>query len=324
MRARSPVVAMAILLAAACGSDRGTAPSPPRPAPSPSPRGLAAGAAVSVVRGDTGAPVPGAVVTVAGRAYTADAAGAVRIDEAAGPGASVDVTAPVAFDRQTSVAGTPLSRYVLWPRTTASGLTEDFTRSIVYTSGSPQGGPPGGEPLRRLSNDLRTAVLVVSAEILDDPVAHAFQLEAAADVTAATRGAVQYVVAREPPPSGVFFDVRVAPDDPGCVERVRAFTRVATRSLEIVGGGIVYCSWDAARSTTVVHELGHTTGLVHSNDFRDVMYGTFVRGRSPQFSAREGEILALMRERRAGNRFPDSDRDLPASNALDTSVVVCR
>jgi hypothetical protein len=320
MRARG--LAIAAVLAVACGGDRATAPTPPRPSPSPS-RGLAAGATVTVVRGDTGAAVPGASVTVAGRAYVADASGVVRIEAAAEPGALVDVTAPSVLDRQTVVAARPAARLVLWPRATESGVDEDFTMTIVYTSATLQGGPPGGDRLRRVPADARTVVIVPASEILDDDAAHGFHAEGVARMTAATRGAVTYALARERPASGVIFDVRVAPSDPFCEERVRAFTRLSSRGFDIAGGEVVYCSWDAARSPTVVHELGHTFGLRHSSDRREVMFGTFVRGRGADFTARESEVMALMLERRAGNRFPDSDRDLPASNAMDTAVIVC-
>jgi hypothetical protein len=53
------------------------------------------------------------------------------------------------------------------------------------------------------------------------------------------------------------------------------------------------------------------------------MFGMSVRNRSTDLSAREADVMSLMMQRRAGNRFPDSDRGLaPASIRED--VIVCR
>lgn len=321
MNRRRLSIVLAGVTALACGGDRRPT-TPTQPAPSPSPAGLAAGAVVSVVLGDTGAPVPGASVTIGGRAYVADGDGRVVLAATAAPGTLIDATAPAGLDRQTTVRTQPLASLTLWPRTTRSGIDENFTISIIYTAATAQGGPPAGERLRRLSTDTRLVVVVPSAEILADDAAHGFHAEAAARLTAAARGTVAYALARERPASGVVFDAQVRPSDTGCADRVRGFARLSLRSDEVVGGEIVYCSWDAARSATVVHELGHTFGLRHSNDSREVMFGTFVRGRRDDFSPREADIMGLMMQRRAGNQFPDSDRGVPGLS-VGEAVIVC-
>jgi len=314
-------VGLLAVAALACGGG-GRRPNAPTPVASPSPRGVAAGSVVTVVRGDTGAPVEGATVTVAGRAYVADAAGTVRIADAAAPGALVDVTAPTVLDRQTEVRG-PLGTLVLWPRSSASGIDEAFTASIVYTSAISQGGPPGAEPLRRLPADTQLVVVVPSAEILADDAAHGFHALAASRLTAAARGAVAYALARERPAAGVVFEAHLRPSDATCTERVRGFARLSLRGDQILGGELVYCFRDAARSATVVHEMGHTFGLRHSNDSRDLMFGTFVRGRRDDLSPREADIMGLMTQRPGGNRFPDSDRGVAVSSFRE-DVIVCR
>lgn len=310
------------MTALACGGgDR--RPTASTPVASPSPLGVVAGSVVTVVRGDTGAPVEGAIVTVAGRTYSADAAGTARIEEAAAPGALVDVTAPSVLDRQTTVRRGPLGTLFLWPRSSTSGIDEGFTIAIVYTSAAAQGRPPGAERLQRLPEVTRQVVVVPSAEILGDDAAHRFHAEGAARLTAAARGAVVYSLSRERPAAGVTFEAHLRPSDGTCGERVRGFARLSLRGDEIVGGEIVYCSWDAARSATVAHEMGHTFGLRHSNDSRDLMFGIFVRGRRDELSPREADVMGLMLQRPSGNRFPDSDREVPGLSAAET-LIICR
>lgn len=308
--------------APACGhQDR--LPNAPAPVASPAASGLAAGAVLNVVFGDSGAPLPQASVTIDGRSYVADAQGRVTLTAAARPGALVDAGAPGFLDRQTTVRTRPLTTLALWPRTSPSGIDENFTVSIVYTSAALEGGPVGVERLRRLPADTRQVVVVPSAEVLDDDVSHGLHAAAVGRLTAASRGAVAYALARERPAAGVVFDALLRPSEPLCQQRVRAFTRLSLRADEILGGEIVYCSWDAARSATVVHEMGHTFGLRHSNDPREVMFGTFARGRGDDYSPREADTMGLMMQRPGGNRFPDSDRDVAGLSARD-AVIVCR
>jgi hypothetical protein len=308
--------------AMACG-DGGRQPNAPAPVATPSPAGVAAGSVLTVVRGDSGAPIDAAVVTVAGQTYVADSTGTVRITSAAALGALVDVTAPSVLDRQTVVRSGDAPRLALWPRTTPSGIDESFTIAIVYTTATLEGGPPGGDALRRHAPETQAVVVVPSTAILDDPVSHAAHVTAVQRLTVAHRGAITYALARDRPASGVVFDARLGPD-PACGERVAAFARVRLRADVIIDGEIVYCSQDAARSVgVVVHEMAHTSGLRHSNDPRDVMFGMSVRNRAADLSAREADVLSLMMQRRAGNRFPDTDRDI-AGSAEREEVIVCR
>jgi hypothetical protein len=316
-------VALLALAALSCGSDRGitrpTAPTTPGAT-----AGIAAGTTLTVIRGDTSAPVQGATVTIAGQAYTTDGAGAVRVDQAAALGALVDVVAPSILDRQTVVRARDSATVVVWPRATPSGVDEGFTANIVYTrvdviTGT---GPAGGEPLRRLATP--SVVVVPAPEFLDDERAHAAHLAAIARINEAARGAVTYVLARERPATGVAFVTRFGPTDASCRERILAFTRSNTRAQEIQGGEIVFCTDDGARlPDLIVHELGHTFGMFHSTDPRDMMFGTFIRNHATAFREREADTMALMLKRRAGNRFPDSDRGV-AGASVGEDVIVCR
>ncbi|MGH9813960.1 MAG: hypothetical protein ACRD4T_12575, partial [Candidatus Acidiferrales bacterium] len=64
------------------------------------------------------------------------------------------------------------------------------------------------------------------------------------------------------------------PLDKGCEERILAFTSIRLRGGEISSGKIVFCTAGAARDGTVVHEVGHTFGLRHCDDWSCVMAST--------------------------------------------------
>jgi hypothetical protein len=249
----------------------------------------------------------------------------VVTDERAILGTLIDVTSPAFFDRQSSLRfGPPLTRLSLWPRATPTGVDENYTISIVYTSAGIAGpGPAGAEPLRRLPPDTQSAVVVPTAELLDDPAAHESLIRATSGIAEVTRGVIRYALARDRPPAGVVFEARVDPTESLCVQRARAFVRWTLRgNIEITGGTIVFCSLADARTSTAVHEMGHTLGLLHSPDARDVMFpNVLVRG-GHAFGPRESETIKLMLDRRAGNRYPDSDRQVTGASVTE-SVIVC-
>lgn len=303
---------------AACGG--GSRSSAPTPTTTPDPR-IPAGAVITVLSGENGAPVPGATVNVGGRVQTSDGAGVVRLAEPVAPGAPVDITAPGMLDRQTTLreAGTQF----LWPKTTANGIDENYTATLVYTSAGRTTGPVGTQPLLRVSPSTTSVAIVPSAQILADDRAHAFHQEAVELLTAAVGGAVRFRLEAAAPPSGVVFTARIEPGHATCAQSTRGFTTSNLRNNEIVGGEVVYCDDQFARSATVTHEIGHTFGLRHSPDARDLMFGTFLRGRTPEFGPRETLIMNLMLRRPGGNRFPDSDRAAGAAGATGRLTVVC-
>jgi hypothetical protein len=320
-RTRSALAAA--LFVAGCGDRAANFPTPAA-APPTAPAGLAAGSVVTVVRGDTGLPVEGATVTIAGRAYVSDTAGSVRIDEAATPGALVDVTAAPVLDRQTRVGRGPLGTLALWPRSTPAGIDEAFTATLVYTRDALSGaGATGEEPLRRIATGA-APLIVPSAEILADEFAHAALIQSVARINAAARGTVTYALAPEAPATALVFQARIGIGDPSCGDRTLAFTRTTQRAGDIIRGEIIYCSREAThRAALVVHELGHTFGFNHSLDPRDMMFSTFTAGHAVDFRAREAEVMSLVMLRPPGNRYPDSDRDVTAA-AVSEQVIVCR
>jgi len=258
--------------------------------------------------------------------WAADAGGQVTLGERAPFGSLVDVTASGFLDRQSLIRRSGSTRFVLWPRRTASGIDENYTMVLVYTSGGVESPSPGTSPLRRLRLGTTQVSLVPSPEIQQDGQAREAHEAAVATLNAAVAGRVVYAVAPSRPQTGIAFDTRVDPKEGLCASdsRVLAFTSLTLQSSEIVGGELVFCGLSSARTSTVTHELGHTFGLQHSPDERDLMSAVYQPGFSrTAFSASETLTMSLMMERRGGNRFPDNDRDLPAT-ATSTLTIVCR
>ncbi len=266
--------------------------------------------------------VPGASVVIGGRNYTSDSAGQVRLGDAATFGTFVDVVTSGFVDRQTVLRSDALTRFPLWPRGNTLGIDDGYTSAIVYSDAT---GAAGVSPMRRLSPQTRDVILFLSEAIANDDGALAQHSLSASLLTSAAQGRVRYALSRERPPAGVIFDVRVDPGDGQCAPRVLAYTSVSLLANEIVGGRIVYCQLSEARTSVATHEVGHTFGLRHSPDGGEIMTGTIFGGRyAPNdFSPREQMIMQLMLERRAGNRFPDNDRDVRTSSTAEETIV-CR
>ncbi len=307
----------------ACGGSSPGRPSAATPVATPDPTALNAGATLTAVSGETGEAVAGARMVIAGRTYEADGRGQVTLADRTPFGSLVDVIAPGFLDRQTLLRAGTSGRFVLWPRRPGSGLEEEFTREIVYTSGVLNPPPSGSSPLERLRLGTVQVYVVISDEIKGNDQADLMHQSAVATLNAALAGRVVYALAPTRPPSGVIFDARVDPGDPLCHQGALAYTQLRLPSGEITGGQVVYCSLDVARSPAVTHELGHTVGLQHSPYHLELMFRYAVPWQSTEFSRREALMMALLLERRGGNRFPDNDRDVP-EGANGTVTIVCR
>ena len=77
--------------------------------------GFVAGTSLSFVSGETGHPVPGARVVIAGRDFISDGAGRVLLSELAPNGATVDIEANGFLDRKTLVRRGEVTTFELWP-----------------------------------------------------------------------------------------------------------------------------------------------------------------------------------------------------------------
>jgi hypothetical protein len=300
----------ASLLVPGCGGGGSSPSGPSAPVGPPTPSGLV------LVSGETGQPIGGARVTIAGQSLTADAQGAVAVPTGTAVGALLDLVAPGFLDRQTVVrSSSGATRLALWPRTSATGLNEHFTATLVYTTTS-DGAPIGGQSMRRHRPGSSVVHVVLSASLLADPDSVFWHQLAADSISAATGGRVVYRLSTERPIGATVIDVSYDPANTGCSDLVRGFSTTRTSGGEIQSGSIVYCVQDATRTSTVVHELGHSFGLYHSPDPGDVMYFQFVRGRAEVYTPKEALAMRLMMDRASGTRFPDNDRETTGLTAV--------
>jgi hypothetical protein len=301
--------ALAALLAAACGGS----PAGPTPPPVTEPH-FPAGTAFTFTFGETGAPVPGASVTLTGAApdgpfeetYVTNGAGQFALDRAVlhSPAPTLDALAAGFLLRETYVRSGDQTAFTLWPRTSPTGLDEDFTKAVVYTPALCPTQALGGRGLFRLDPST-THVTVVLDSTLQTAADEAKHLAAIGLINDALAGAIVYslsTVAADP--EGVEFRATVGGS--ACGDGKAAFVSLRADGPlgTITGGTIFYCS-QSYSSRTVLHELGHTYGFQHSASPSDVM---FCAGGNTVFSPREELAMRLIRQRPGFNAWPDDDR----------------
>jgi hypothetical protein len=308
---RAPFVIAVVVSMTACGGGGST--TSPTSVPSPT-----TVSSVTVVSGESLQPVAGARVVVGGQQVTTDAQGRAGFSATA-PATPVDVLAAGHLDSQSQLDRRDANgRLTLWPQTSPTGLDPDFTRELVYT-GSDQGLQPEGTGvfLRRWPASVTQVQIVVQgpadgAYETMDPTAVAVLGRAAAEIGAATGGALVYnapVFTGSSRPG--FLHVRIQPGSPRCSGDGAAFWDLPNAVGE--GGTVTFCGASGPRDFQfVVHLLGHTYGLNHTSGPQDVMYQG--NRRVETFSARERLAMQLMLQRPRGTRFPDNDRQALAQS----------
>jgi hypothetical protein len=308
---RFGAIAIAVCAVSCGGGSSTVAPSSSTPAPS---------VALFVVSGETGAAVGGARFLIAGQTLIADQAGQVATPAGTADGALVDIVAPGFLDRQT-VLRSAEPRISLWPTSSPSGLDPDFSSTLVYSAA---GCPTQNAPSQVLRRHATSTTTVFVTGLLDGPAENVYT-EALRRLNAATGGIPRYVISADRPTSGVVFTVQIDPAAATCTagsEPLRAGTTVTLSDGVIVGGTMTFCTLAAARDLRLVlHELGHTYGLFHSSSVSDVMWCT--AGRPADYAPREVLAMALMRQRRVGNRWPDNDRSASASLGWQEERTSC-
>jgi hypothetical protein len=328
---RVPLAAALLVLSSACGGDRG----PSAPAPAVRTQDIGVGTVLTVVSGESKRLVAGATVVVAGRSYTTDGAGEVRLTEAVPRGSLVDVVAAGFLDRQTTIGSPESARFSLWPKTTATGLDEQTTAEIVYTAAASccPADALAAQPLRRVAPTIGTFGLVLDERYRGDGGVRAAIEEGASLAGRATGARVVFVPGDTS--AGARIDITTGPYPDGRAN-VAAF---AERRLDaqgyITGGRVVFVIEEYLTgqqsprlvANIVAHELGHMLGLGHSSTpgLMSVLGGTgthfayFAAHRD--FSSTEKLVLDLMYDRRSGTRFPDNDRQAAVSSIRRDRIV---
>jgi hypothetical protein len=293
-----------------------------------------------ITSGETGAPVTGATVFLSGsgvsgaveRTYVTDASGRISLDVVLlqAPAPAVDVTATGFLKRETTLTLDGGSVFLLWPTTSPTGLDEDFTALAVYSfSRCPVRRDPGHMIRHSVGTEQVTLVLDPTASAPSIVAAHE---SAAVALNSANQGRPTYVVGPEPAAGGVALRVGIDPTRAACVLGVAAaFVSIQSNGGTgwITGGEVVYCADVYARSPRyILHELGHTMGLQHSEGGH---YGDLMacQGTAVDFSEPEKLAMKLMRLRPARNNWPDRDRPLfssepgALSTGPQTTTIVC-
>ena len=289
-----------LLCTGGCGGSGSTPAGPTvatNPTPFPSPAG--ASSRFDVFDGVTGAAV-GAGQFAVGSAPSVSFSGGFE----AGPiGGSVAISVPGYLRRETTLPGG--GRISVWPA--ADRTEEEYTRTLVYVNAI------DNVTERTLFRLPIGAYEVSLSPELDVPTIRDVFNRVFSRIREATRGAVTFGLGGSVPLVVVSIDASVAP--------FAAFTNWNSSGGYINSGRIRVINLARAQDEALLlHEFGHMSGLQHSNRTDDVMHPS---ARISQMTTRELVTVAMLFQRPAGTRFPDSDGGLSFRSSMTDRQFSC-
>jgi hypothetical protein len=304
--------ALAVVLAAACGSS-GHNPAAANAPALPTPPASAVAQFVNGLRLDE--PVPGLVVVVDGATLAQPTAADGRTAATIPNGARVTTSGRTGvLDRDTRFS-VQAPRLPLWPLTATYGA--EYVRALVYDYAGGEESSTQWDYLMRP----RPATYTVAADatLRNDAVAYYWVNVALAEVMRITQGKVTFSWVE----TGGDVTFEVNPDFPG-LEDSRGLCDQRFVGRFITGARIVLRSLATARSNTVVHELGHFLGFQHSSDSRDLMSVRYRNYQQVEFTSGEESAWLMMVQREPGNLFPDRDAALAGAGGRPSPPpIVC-
>jgi len=263
------------LLVSACGDrtpDNPIGPTPPGSGSGPQ--------TVTVISGETQAPVANAAVRIGSQQGTTDSSGIVTFEDvAANAGVSIEATSFIS-PRQTRLNGSPLT---LIPESLPF-------YELVYHSSDGIGlgylkrweGEPGREVPFYLPPDMQAPAVVRAHE------------EAFRTFNAAQNQIILRLTDQASAPCNAMFEPVAT-----AVAHVHH-----DRTRGIYGCTIGYSEESATRVNRITHELGHVYGLLHGT-IPGMM--SITQNTGLDFSPPEKAVMRLMLTRHSGNMPPDAD-----------------